>query len=203
MYIISRERMSIFIQTDEEDIVQKMNIDDLFARKQRRDLKQLSIYNKILNRVHKRITATTRGRSTDTHIWFNVPEYIFGEPVYDNADCTGYLVAKLESNGFSVRYMHPNTLFVSWNEWIPSYVRNEVKKKTGILLDEKGNIKKKPGEEDDEDTDINSILLNDKQSAPVAKPQTQYTDTKDYKPTGKLVYNPEMLERVEKKVTFR
>ena len=91
--------MSVFIHTDEDDNVQKINIDDLFAKKQRRDLKQLSIYNKLLNRVHKRITATTRGRGTDTHIWFNVPEYIFGEPVYDNADCTGYLVAKLEANG--------------------------------------------------------------------------------------------------------
>jgi hypothetical protein len=195
--------MSIFIQTDEQDTVNKINIDDLFARKQRRDLKQVSIYNKLLNRVHKRITATTRGRSTDTHVWFNVPEYIFGEPVYDNADCTGYLVAKLDAEGFNVKYMHPNTLFVSWNDWIPSYVRNEVKKKTGILLDEKGNIKKKAGEDDADDNDVNSIMLNDKQPAQGAKSQKQYTDTKDYKPTGKLVYNQDMLERLEKKVTFR
>ena len=197
--------MSIFLQTDEDDVVQKMNIDDLFAKKQRHDLKQLSIYNKLLNRVHKRITATTRGRSVDTHIWFNVPEYIFGEPVYDNADCTGYLVAKLGAEGFSVRYMHPNTLFVSWKDWIPSYVRNEVKKKTGILLDEKGNIKKKAGEEEEEaeEEDVNSIMLGDRHTAPGAKPQKQYADTKDYKPTGKLVYNPEMLEHLEKKVSFR
>lgn len=195
--------MSIFIQTDEQDTVNKINIDDLFARKQRRDLKQVSIYNKLLNRVHKRITATTRGRSTDTHVWFNVPEYIFGEPVYDNADCTGYLVAKLDAEGFNVKYMHPNTLFVSWNDWVPSYVRNEVKKKTGILLDEKGNIKKKAGEDDADDNDVNSIMLHDKQPAQGAKSQKQYTDTKDYKPTGKLVYNQDMLERLEKKVSFR
>ena len=195
--------MSIFIQTDEQDTVNKINIDDLFARKQRRDLKQVSIYNKLLNRVHKRITATTRGRSTDTHVWFNVPEYIFGEPVYDNADCTGYLVAKLDAEGFNVKYMHPNTLFVSWNDWIPSYVRNEVKKKTGILLDEKGNIKKKAEEDDADDNDVNSIMLNDKQPTQGTKSQKQYTDTKDYKPTGKLVYNQDMLERLEKKVTFR
>ena len=46
-------------------------------------------------------------------------------------------------------------------------------------------------------------MLNDRQTTPGAKPQKQYTDTKDYKPTGKLVYNPEMLEQLEKKVTFR
>lgn len=194
--------MSIFINTDEDDVVQKMNIDNLFAKKQRRDVKQLSIYNKLLNRVHKRINTVARSRSNDTHIWFNVPEYIFGEPVYDNADCTGYLVAQLETNGFHVRYMHPNTLFVSWKNWVPSYVRNEIKKKTGIVIDEKGNVVKKSENSDDEDEDVNSIMLKDKSNSN-AKPQKQYSDANNYKPTGKLVYNPEMFETIEKKVSFK
>lgn len=194
--------MSIFIKTDEDDVVQKMNIDNLFAKKQRRDMKQLSIYNKLLNRVHKRINTVARSRSNDTHIWFNVPEYIFGEPVYDNADCTGYLVAQLETNGFHVRYMHPNTLFVSWKNWVPSYVRNEIKKKTGIVIDEKGNVVKKSENSDDEDDDVNSIMLKDKDKSN-GKSQKQYSDANNYKPTGKLVYNPEMFETIEKKVSFK
>jgi len=197
--------MSIFINTDEDDRVQKVNIDDLFAKKQRKDQKQLSIYNKLLNRVHKRINTTARSRSTDTHIWFIVPEYIFGEPVYDNADCTGYLVANLETNGFHVRYMHPNTLFVSWSNWVPSYVRNEIKNKTGLVIDEKGNIKKKPSDDDEdvEDEDINMRMFNDKQPAASDKPKKEYNDTNDYKPTGKFVYNPEMVETLEKRVSFK
>jgi len=200
--------MSVFINTDEDDVVQKINMDDLFEKKQRRDLKQLSIYNKLLNRVHKRITTTARGRAKDTHIWFNVPEYIFGEPVYDNADCTGYLVANLEKNGFHVRYMHPNTLFVSWNTWVPSYVRNEIKKKTGVVLDEKGNVVKKRSEEEEEEEeeeDINLAMFNDKHrpTEKQQKQQKQYNDVSDYKPTGKLVYNPEMIETLEKKVSFK
>ena len=43
--------MSFFIYHDEEDINQKMNIDDLFEKQQQHDLKQLSIYNKLLNRI--------------------------------------------------------------------------------------------------------------------------------------------------------
>lgn len=195
--------MSVFINTEEEDVVQKMNIDNLFAKKQRRDLKQLSIYNKLLNRVHKRINTVARSRANDTHIWYNVPEYIFGEPVYDNGDCTGYLVAQLETNGFHVRYMHPNTLFVSWKSWVPSYVRNEVKKKTGVAIDEKGNIIKKQSDNSDDEGDVNSIVLNDKQSNPNAKTQRQYSDANNYKPTGKLVYNQEMFETIDKKVSFR
>ena len=104
--------MSFFIYHDEEDMNQKMNIDDLFEKQQQYDLKQLSIYNKLLNRVHKRIKHVSRAMKRETHIFYNVPEYIFGESVYDNKDCTGYLVANLEKNGFQVRYIHPNTLLL-------------------------------------------------------------------------------------------
>jgi hypothetical protein len=153
--------MSVFLYVNDEETRGKVNIDDLYDKSQQRDLKQLTIFNKLLNRVHKRITTTARNKRNDKHIWFLVPEYIFGEPIYDQGECIAYLVVKLEENGFYVRYMHPNTLFVSWNNWVPSYVRNEIKKKTGIVLDEKGNIIKK---EEDADNDPNSKILNDKNS---------------------------------------
>jgi len=190
--------MSVFLYVNDEETRGKVNIDDLYDRSQQRDLKQLSIFNKILNRVHNRITTTAKNKRNDKHIWFIVPEYIFGEPIYDQGECIAYLVVKLEENGFYVRYMHPNTLFVSWNNWVPSYVRNEIKKKTGIVLDEKGNIIKKDDEEE-VDNDPNNKLLNGKNTN-LQKPGKQYTSIKDYKPTGNLVYNTEMFEKIEKKI---
>jgi hypothetical protein len=188
--------MSLLFVNDEETRG-KVNIDDLYDRSQQRDLKQLTIFNKLLNRVHKRITTTAKTKRNEKHIWFLVPEYIFGEPIYDQGDCIAYLVVKLEENGFYVRYMHPNTLYVSWSNWVPSYVRNEIKKKTGIVLDEKGNIIKK---DEVVDNDPNSNILNDKNSNNLQKPGKQYTSIKEYKPTGNLVYNPEMFEKIEKKI---
>ena len=189
--------MSCILNVDDEESMGKINIDQLFEKKQIRDMKQLTIFNKILNRVHKRITHTAKTKNGDTHIWFTVPEYIFGEPIYDQGDCLGYLVTKLEDNGFHIRYIHPNTLFISWANYIPSYVRSEVKKKTGLVLDEKGNIIKK--EEEEKEEDINSKLLNDKNGQKLGK---QYTPIGSYKPTGSLVYNQEMFDKLEKKVTF-
>jgi hypothetical protein len=191
--------MSVFLYVNDEETRGKVNIDELYDKSQQRDLKQLAIFNKLLNRVHKRITTTARNKRNDKHIWFLVPEYIFGEPVYDQGECIAYLVVKLEENGFYVRYMHPNTLFVSWNNWVPSYVRNEIKKKTGIVLDEKGNIIKKDEDEEEIDNDPTNKLLNGKNSN-LQKPGKQYTSIKDYKPTGNLVYNPEMFEKIEKKI---
>ena len=193
--------MSCFLYVDDDDAVQKMNIDDLYENRQKRDLKQVSIFNKLLNRIHKRITLAARNKKNEQHIWFVVPEYIFGEPVYNKADCIAYLVAKLEINKFHIRYVHPNTLFISWASWVPSYVRTEFKKKTGIVVDEFGKIVEKNIDETlTDNSNPDAKLLNIGQSA--TKPQKEYTPIGNYKPTGNLVYNPEMFEKLEKKVSF-
>jgi hypothetical protein len=198
--------MSCLLYVDEEEASSKLNIDDLYEKKRQRDLKQLSIFNKILGRIHKRIQLTGRNKRNEKFIWFTVPEFLFGEPNYDNGECVAFLVVKLEENGFFVKYMHPNTLFVSWENWIPSYTRNEFKKKTGIVVDEKGNIMKKPGEEDEqpENDDPDARLLNIGQGkGQSGNPNKKlYTPIGQYKPTGNLVYNPEIMEKLEKKVSF-
>jgi hypothetical protein len=197
--------MSCFLYTNDEETDRKVNIDELFENKQKKDLKQLSIFNKILNRIHKKITLTSRNRKIgETHIWFIVPEYIFGEPIYDKGDCIAYLVLKLQDNGFLVKYMHPNTLFVSWGNWIPAYVRNEFKKKTGKIMDEKGNVTDPKSGEVQSPEDINSAIFNDPRNiGPTQiKEQKQFTPIKNYKPTGQFIYNPDLFEKIEKKVTF-
>jgi hypothetical protein len=191
-----------FLYVTDEEPNEKINIDELYEKNHRRDLKQLSVFNKLLGRIHKRINIIGKTKSNDKHIWFTVPEYIFGEPIYDKSECIAYLVTKLEDNGFHVRYMHPNTLFVSWMHWVPSYVRNEIKKKTGNVVDQYGNLVKK-GENADEEENINSKLFNDKSGGgTLQKEQKQYTPIDQYKPSGNLVYKPEHFQKIEKKVTF-
>lgn len=200
--------MSVFLYTDDEEASAKVNIDELFEKKQQRDLKQLTIFNKILARCQKRIQLTARNKRMDQHIWFQVPEYIFGEPIYDKGDCIAYVVMKLQNNGFHVRYIHPNTLFVSWANYVPSYVRTEFKKKTGKLMDEKGVVTDPRKEKEDDETkedDINAGLLNNRhmpgQEDNVQKKETkQFTPIGNYKPTGKFVYDPNVFESLEKKL---
>jgi len=193
--------MSCLLYANEEEASTKLNIDDLYEKKRQRDLKQLSIFNKILARIHKRIQFTGRNKRNDKHIWFTVPEFIFGEPNYDNGECVAFLVVKLEENGFYVRYLHPNTLFVSWENWVPSYARNEFKKKTGIVVDEKGNIIEKNEDELVDSNDPNARLLN-VGNKEIKDSKKQYTPIGQYKPTGNLVYNTDILEKLEKKVSF-
>jgi len=202
--------MSCFLYTNDEETTQKVNIDGLYENKQKRDLKQLSIFNKILNRIHTRIKITGRNHKIgETHIWFAVPEFIFGEPIYDKGDCIAFLVMKLQDNGFLVKYVHPNTLFVSWSNWIPAYVRTEFRKKTGKIMDEKGNVTEVREDGTSETysvADINTRLLNDPRNIGPTQikdnSKPQFTPIAKYKPTGNLVYNPDILEKIEKKVSF-
>jgi hypothetical protein len=190
--------MASFLYVEDEETTRKINIDELYEKNQNRDLKQISIFNKILNRIHKRIQFTSKNKIKDKYIWFNIPEYIFGEPCYSKSDCIGYLVVKLEDNGFQVRFIYPSTLFVGWNNWIPSYIRNEVKKKTGMVIDERGNVISK---NDNTNDDPNSKIFNDsKLGENSKKDQKQYTPIDLYKPTGSLIYNQEMFEKLEKKI---
>jgi hypothetical protein len=196
--------MSCLLYVNDEETKSKINIDDLYERKQRQDLKQISIFDKILNRIHKRIQYTGRVKSSDKHIWFAIPEYIFGEPVYDQGDCIAYIFTKLEDNGFDVKYLHPNTLFISWKNWVPSYVRTELKRKMGVVVDEKGNViqkKEDAAAAEEKNDDPNSRIFNDRTGTATQKEQKQYTPIDSYKPTG--VYNKEMFEKIEKRVSFK
>ena len=190
---------SVFLFDHEEESNRKINIDDLYERRQKRDLKQISIFNKIVGRIHKRIQHTAKNKnSNDTFIWFNVPEYIVGEPIYDKGECIGYIVSELEKNGFHIKYVHPNTLFISWHNWVPSYVRNEVKKKIGVIIDEKGNVIDKV-----DNPETNAILAQAQiQTQTQTQTHKQYTPIGTYKPSGNLVYGADIMAKLEKKITF-
>jgi len=195
---------NIFTLENIDNFSEKLNIDELYEKKRQYDLSKLALYNKILNRIHVRIKTTSRQKIDEQFCWFVVPEIIIGVPKYDQGACIAYLIDKLKENGFNVRYIHPNTLFISWLHWVPSYVRTELKKKTGIAINEYGE---KINQNDDDNTPFSS---NDDKFNFIAKPQDvvdlnkskkTYTSIKSYKPSGNLVYDDELLNKIEDKFT--
>jgi hypothetical protein len=198
---------NIFTLENIEDFSEKLNIDELYEKKRHQDLNKLALFNKILNRIHVKIKTVSRQKIDEQFCWFLVPEIIIGVPKYDQGACIAYLINKLKSNGFSIRYIHPNMLFISWIHWIPSYVRTELKKKTGINLDEYGNKIEENDEENNEikmlspPSDPNDFILNNKSNDNSKfKPQKkEYTPIKSYKPSGNLVYDDDILNKIEGK----
>ena len=194
---------NIFTLENVDDFSEKLNIDDLYEKKRQQDLSKLALFNKLLNRIHVKIKTVSRQKTDEQFCWFLVPETIIGVPRYDQAACVAYLIDKLQTNGFNVRYIHPNTLFISWMHFVPSYVRTEIKKKTGIVINEYG---KKMEEENSEMKTISNTYANPNEhvfnsSAQEANqkgkpPKKEYTPIKSYKPSGNLIYDDDILNKI-------
>jgi hypothetical protein len=196
---------NIFTLENIDGFAEKINIDELYERKRQYDINKLELFNKILNRIHVRIKNTSRQKIDDHFCWFVVPEIIIGVPKYDQAGCIAYLIDKLKDNGFNVRYVHPNALFISWIHWVPSYVRTELKKKTGILVNEFGEKL----EEDNKEVSLlpydinnanNDLLQIPKNIGKQTVPKKNYTPIKSYKPSGNLVYDDDILNNLGNKI---
>jgi|UniRef100_A0A6C0DXE4 hypothetical protein len=187
-------------KVDNENDSIKLNIDELYTKKQQQDLNILNNYNKILLRIHNKIKYVSKNLVNENCCWYVMPEVIIGIPMYDYRDCTAYVIEKLRENKFVVRYTHPNLLFISWKHWVPSYVRNEIKKKTGTLVDEFGNIITNNTQEIKNENESNSnelLFSSTKQIKNTNNTINNYKDTKSYKPSGNLVYNNNLLERLK------
>ena len=194
---------NIFTLENIDDFSEKLNIDDLYEKKRQQDLNKLALFNKILHRIHVKIKTISRQKINEQFCWFIVPEIIIGVPKYDQSACIAYLIDKLTLNGFNVRYIHPNMLFISWIHWMPSYVRTEIKKKLGINVNEYG---KKIEEEDFNENiakpiinDPNEFILNKNQELNIKlkQPKKEYTPINSYKPSGNLIYDEDLLNKIE------
>lgn len=177
----------------------KVNIDELYEQNRQRSLKQLELYNGILRRVNAKIKATSRNVKNDRCCWITVPEFIFGAQYYDQAGCIAYVMDELIAMGFKIRFIYPNMIFVTWAHWVPSYVRAEVKKKTGLKINELGEVvqDEEDGEEENGEEGGGTGAGGDygRGQRSSGGGDKQYTPIDMYKPSGNLVYNNNMLKR--------
>jgi len=196
---------NIFTLENIDNFSEKISIDELYEKKRNQDLSKLALYNKILNRIHVRIKTASRQKADENFCWYVVPEIRIGVPKYDQAACIAYIMDKLKINGFNVRYIHPNLLFISWLHWVPDYVRTELKKKTGIVVNEFGQRIEEENSDDSQQaienvpSDPNDYLLKQDVNQKGKNPKKEYTPIKSYKPSGNLVYDTDILNKLEDK----
>jgi hypothetical protein len=109
---------------------------------------------------------------------------MIGVPSYDHGACVAYCIDQLRENGFLIKYTHPNLLLIVWQHWVPSYVRHEIKKHTGVEVDGNGNkVKEKEKEKE------------------YRREKETFKDINSYKPSRSMIYNEKLLQNIEKKTT--
>jgi len=196
--------MNIFTLSDKENLSDKLNLDDLFEKKREISENKLQLYNKILNRIHDKIKITSRQKQgKEQFCWYIIPEMMIGISRYDVAECTEYILRKLRENDFAIRYTHPNLVFISWQHWVPGYVRQEYKKQTGQAIDGMGNLVSNNPQITNSSSsnnilDPDSIILNKNDKIKINKEKEKdYNSTKNYKPSG--IYNNDLLKKIQDK----
>ncbi len=191
-----------------ENFSDKLNLDELYEKKRKYDLNKLEIYNKLLARIHNKIKVTARQKVDEQFCWFLVPEVMIGVPKYDQGACIAYLMDKLSDNGFNVKYVHPNVIFICWNHWVPSYVRTEIKKKTGMQVDGYGKVLNGDKNEDNNmsnklitstSNEVDNLILKTS-NTPSNENKKEYKSIREYTPSGNMIYNPDLLDKTITKI---
>jgi len=72
-------------------------------------------------------------KMSKTECYFQVPEFLFGFPLYDISECITFLVEKLKFNDYYVQYYHPKLLFISWRMDDHVYVDKEKEQEKMLL----------------------------------------------------------------------
>lgn len=191
---------NIFDLENFTDFSEKINIDELYEKKRQIDVNKLELFKKILNRIHVRIKTTAKQSTSERFCWYVIPEIIIGVPRYDQGACIAYVMDTLQKNGFQVRYFHPNTVFISWEHWVPTYVRTEIKKKTGVNINEYGEKIEDEKGDDEENEHQELALAKGNPNLEQIKNSKKYTPINSYKPSGKLVYSEDLLNKLEDKM---
>jgi hypothetical protein len=96
-------------------------------------------------------------------------------------------------------YIHPNAIFITWDHWVPSYIRNELKKNTGLEVNEYGQTLSRIHTNNTNNTNNISNLSNynnthliqteiphQNVNTNIKIDEFDYTSIKKYKPNGKL-----------------
>lgn len=164
-----------------------LNIDELYERKKEIDVQRVSIYNKLLSKIHNKIKISSRQHIDNEFCYYIMPEILIGYPNYNFQECLIYVTSCLQDDGFLTKYVHPNLILISWRHWVPQYVRDEIKKKTGKTIDKFGK----------EMSQINDVIPNKKVHFEKERSATTPSVNKSYKPSGKFIYGNDVLSTIK------
>lgn len=105
--------------------------------------KKLNVYNKILNKVYYKIKLINKRKKMD--LIYEIPNYMFGYPLYNNRTCIVFVMSTLRTKGFYVKFNYPNILYISWKQLVNSNMKKVteqlINKNNELINEKKNNLK--------------------------------------------------------------
>jgi hypothetical protein len=172
--------------------IPRLNIDELYETKQKSDLKKVSIFNKLLEKIHYKIKIASRQRKDNEFCYYVMPEVLVGYPNYNFEECLLYVISCLQNDGFLTKYIHPNLILISWRHIVPKYVRDEYKSKTGKSIDKFGNAVENKSATFESSNKFIDAPKSKTENSSGTKPAKS-----DYTPSGKFIYDKDVLKKIQ------
>ena len=93
-----------------------ISLTELYSMKENKERKKIEYYNTILTKCHDKIRNTAK--LGGTNIFYEIPYYVYGKPLYKIKDCINYVVDALRKNGLYVQILpepNANMIYISWD----------------------------------------------------------------------------------------
>jgi hypothetical protein len=94
-------------------MAKRLNILELHRTINEKNDRKMECYEKVLEMCHRKIQIGAENKQL--RCLFEVPEYIYGYPIYDLNNCIKYVIKSLQTNGFLAHYYFPKYIYVSWD----------------------------------------------------------------------------------------
>lgn len=85
---------------------------DLINSQKEREKIKYKTFSKIYNNIEKKIALASS--SNFYYVWYEIPEFIMGFPLYNLEDCKVVIVKQLKDNGFTIEEFHRNIILITW-----------------------------------------------------------------------------------------
>ena len=86
--------------------------EDLIKNQQEREKIKFKTFSKIYNNIEKKISLAST--SDFYYIWYEVPEFIIGFPLYNLEECKTYIIKQIKNNGFTIEEFDENIILITW-----------------------------------------------------------------------------------------
>lgn len=166
--------------------MKQLNVQQLGVLMQARMQRRHQCFDKVVELCFTHIKRFAEKNTT--FCFYEVPDFLIGYPLYDLNDCINYIIEKLQSNDFLVKYFFPRILYISWN--VNEIKEEKLKASLSLLnaLDGPDTAEKAKAPARRRNTVMPYGLLSATNTSAVPTKSVSFVKSvKEFKPSGKLV----------------
>ncbi len=116
--------------------------DLFFEEDQKEHAEHCAAYQRALQVVGRQLQYAAKNSRVriDQCVMVTIPRYMQGVAKFSIDQCRNYVKRHLMQLGYEVKEYPPNRLHVSWDHYVPGFVRKVVEERSGVVLDHLGQV---------------------------------------------------------------